>query len=237
MNSTNHCELFGTLEKLEQFNTLSKNIVAGSLVFESPSPFWGYYSDDPHDNQLLSYIYIAILPTYDVFDVSRASQKVRAELGVDLDAAKADIKFNDRYFNVIRLRHIGGYTNIKQIQESFSNNGITMLMATGNWQNVTAHVKLRKIFGVRELAEGIFIDVFEPNHAYLEIPSKLTFEEFTTVTQKVRNNWLNYKFDAALGAFLMEQKVEEVVRIYSEHLELETLLGIQKLYLQKLARS
>lgn len=238
MERLNHCEVFGTLEKLEQFNTLSQNVLSGSLAFESPSPFWGYYSDDPHDYNSPLYIYLAVLPVYTVFDIGRAFQKVRGEFDIDLDVALADIKFNDRHFSVIRVRHLKDYSRIKDIQSSFINHGISMLISPSHhWQNLTVHVKLKKVFGVKPLSDSIYIDMFEPNHAYIEIPKKLGFEEFVSLTQKVRNNWLGYKFDAALGAFLQEQKVIEVVRIYSEHLDIETLNGIQKLYLQKLERN
>lgn len=65
MKNQNYCEHFGTLEKLEEFTTLSENIIPGSLVFESLSPFWGYYNEDPHDYNPL-YIYMAINQTHEV---------------------------------------------------------------------------------------------------------------------------------------------------------------------------
>ena len=71
MEENQYCEVFGTLEKLEQFNTLNENIIPGSLVFESPKPFWGYYNefDSPHTKLSPHYIYIAINTTHAVFDV------------------------------------------------------------------------------------------------------------------------------------------------------------------------
>lgn len=236
MEQHQHCEVFGTLEKIEQFNTLHQNIIPGSLVFESPAPFWGYYNefDSPIADNSPHYIYIAILTTYAVFDVVRALQKVRKEFDFDLDAAKAFVKFNDRFFNVIRLRHLDDYARIREVQESFSRHRISMLMASGNWKNVTTHVSLKKVFCLQTLTDGIYKDACEGNHYYLKIPKTLTFEEFADVTAKVRHNWLGSKFDAALGYFLKEQEVVEIVRIYSELLNLKDLEEIQKLYLLKI---
>ena len=236
MEDHQHCEVFGTLEKLEQFNSLNENIISGSLVFESPAPFWGYYNefDSPHTKLSPHYIYIAINTTHAVFDVVRAFQKVRKEFDFDLDAAKAFIKFNDRFYNAIRLRHITDYAKVKAVQESFVKHGISMLMATGNWKNVTTHVSLKKVFCIEQLTDAIYKDSCEGNHYYLEIPKTLTFEEFAEVTAKVRNNWLGSKFDAALGYFLKEKEVVEIVRIYSELLTLEQLKDIQKLYRNKI---
>jgi hypothetical protein len=156
-----HCEVFGTLEKLEQFNTISENIVLGSLVFESPAPFWGYYNefDSPHVDTSPQYIYIAILKTFAVFDVVRAFEKVRAELDFEIDAAKAFIKFNDRFYNVIRLRHMSDYAQIKEVQEAFERNGIAMLTSGGKWENVTTHVALKKVFCLDKIADEIYKDV------------------------------------------------------------------------------
>lgn len=236
MEEHKHCEVFGTLEKIEQFNTLNQNIIPGSLVFESPAPFWGYYNefDSPNANNSPHYIYIAIMTTHEVFDVVRAFQKVRKEFDFDLDAAKAFVRFNDRFYNVIRLRHISDYAKIKDVQESFAKNGISMLMATGNWQNVTTHVSLKKVFCLQSLTDSIYKDMCEPHHFYLKIPKTLTFEEFAEVTAKVRNNWLGSKFDAALAYFLKEKEVVEIVRIYSELLELSHLEEIQKIYWHKI---
>lgn len=236
MEEHQHGELFGTLEKLEQFNTLNQNIIPGSLVFESPKPFWGYYNefDSPHTKLSPHYIYLAINTTHAVFDVVRAYHKVSEEFDFEFDAAKAFVKFNDRFYNAIRLRHISDYDKIKDVQESFSRHGISMLMSAGNWQNVTTHVSIKKVFNVQALSEVVYKDTSEPNHYYLKIPKTLTLDEFAEVTAKVRNNWLGSKFDAALAYFLKEKQVVEIVRIYSELLTLEQLTEIQKLYLSKL---
>lgn len=236
MEEHRYCEVFGTLEKLEQFNTINENIMPGTLVFESPKPFWGYYNefDSPDIKLSPHYIYIVIMTTHAVFDVVRAFQKVRNEFDFDLDAAKAFVKFNDRMFNAIRLRHITDYAKIREVQESFTRHGIGMLTATGNWTNVTTRVSLKKVFCIEPLTETIYKDSRKPNHYYLTIPKTLNFEAFADVTAKVHNNWLGSKFDAAMAYFLKEKEVLEIVRIYSEMLTLEQLSDIQKLYWNKI---
>lgn len=233
MEEQKHCEFFGSLEKLEEFTTLTQNIIPGSLVFESLSPFWGYYNTNPNDYNPL-YIYLIINRTYAVFDVVRAFHNVRHELGFDLDAAKAFVKFNDRFYNAIRVRHLDGYDRIRDIQEGFVRHGISMLMISDNQKKVTAHVDLKKVFCLSRIGDGLYVDACEKNHAYFEIPKALTFNEFNELTQKVRNNWMESKFDAALGYYLMEQRIVEIVRIYSDKLDVQHLDGIRKLYLQKM---
>lgn len=233
MKKGKHCEVFGNLEKLEEFSTIHNNIIPGSLVFESLNPFWGYYHDDPHDSSPV-YIYFAVEKNYPAFDVVRAFQHVKAESDFDFDAAKAFVKFNDRSYNVIRIRHLTGYDKIQTIQEGFLKNGIKPLMASGNWRNVKTHVTLHKVFCLHRLSDNILVDSCEINHSYLEIPRKMEFDEFVDVTQKVRNNWFESKFDAALGYYMLEKQIVDFIRIYSGRQDKGYLNDIRKLYLQKM---
>jgi hypothetical protein len=233
MEGKNFCEVFGTLEKLEELSSITTHIIPGSVVFESLAPFWGYYYDNPGEYSPL-YVYLALDKEYSVFDIARATMVVQDEIGVDFDVAKAFVSFNDRTFHVIRLRHIAGYEMIQKIQEAFLKNGIKPAMSHSHWNKVTADIIFRKIFCLSKLSGGIYMDTCEKFHFYLQIPKRLTFQEFVEVTQKVRNNWLGIKFDAALGAYLLNCKVIENVRIYSEKVTEEELREIQKLYLQKI---
>jgi hypothetical protein len=233
MKENNYCEVYGSLEKLEEFSTIQDNIVPGSLVFESLSPFWGYYNDTPQDSSPV-YTYFAVDKGYPVFDLARAYRKVIDETGFQFDAAKAFIKFNDRSYNVIRLRHFSGFEKIKIIQEAFSKNGIKLYMSNSHWNKITVHITLNKVFCMRQLTDGINIDACEKNHAYIEMPRQLEFNEFVEITQKVRNNWFESKFDAALGFYLLEERVVDFVRIYSKIQDLNYLSEIRKLYLQKM---
>lgn len=233
MAKQKHCEYFGSLEKIEEFSTLTQNIVPGSLVFESLSPFMGYYNDSVKDNNPL-YIYIITNRTYAVFDIVRAFQKVNTELDIKIDAAKAFVTFNDRSYNAIRVRHIENYEHIRNIQEAFIRNGISLLMTSDKQRNVSAHISLKKVFCLSNISESLYLDACEKNHAYLEIDRTLTFDEFATVTQKVRHNWLDSKFDAALGYFMRKEEVVEFVRIYSDKLDEQSLKEIQKLYVEKM---
>jgi hypothetical protein len=233
MKENNYTEVFGGLEKLEDFSTIRDNIVQGTLVFESVSPFLGYYNDALQDSSPV-YIYFAVDKTYPVFEVIRAFHNIKTETGLNFDAAKAFAKFNDRNYNIIRLRHFDGFDKIKIIQEAFNNNGIKLLHSSVSWKKITAHVTLNKIFCIQRLRDGINLDACEENHAYIEIPRHLDFEEFTRITHIVKNNWFENKFDAALGYYLLEERVIDFIRVYSKQQDLQYLLDIRKLYLDKI---
>jgi len=86
MDTNSTFEVFGSLTKLEELKPLETNILSGTLVFDSISPFVGYYNDDPGDLSPI-YVYIATDRTYSVFEVLRASQKLRKDLKSYLDVA------------------------------------------------------------------------------------------------------------------------------------------------------
>lgn len=236
MENYKHCEFYGSLEKIEDFTILTQNIIPGTLVFESLSPFTGYYNENPHDYDNPLYLYMAVDKTYSVFDITRAFQNVRNELNFDLDAAKAFVAFNDKFYNVIRLRHLNGYQDVIKIQEAFEKHGIKPHKSNLHQKDIHAHVTLKKIFCLEKIADGLFLDRCEKNHAYLEMPRMIPFEELVQITQKVRNNWFESRFDAAMGYFLTSQKVFEIVRIYSDKLDMKYLEGLKRLYQQKIAK-
>jgi hypothetical protein len=118
-----YCEIYGTLEKLEELNTIKSNIIPGSLVFESLAPFWDYYYDTPGHGSV-QYVYLGLDKDYVVFDIARTAAMVRESTGYNFDVAKASVTFSARFFQVVRLRHFGSYDQLKTIQEGFVRLGI-----------------------------------------------------------------------------------------------------------------
>jgi hypothetical protein len=228
------CEFYGILEKIEDFTTLTGNIIPGTLVFESLSPFVGYYNENPHDYESPLYLYMAVESDYSVFDIARAFQLVKNSLKIDLDVAKASVRFNDKFFHVLRLRHIDGYSRLIDIQKQFAEHGIKPLKSSLNKKNIHAHVTLNKVFCLESISDGLFIDRREKNHAYIQMPYMIHFDKLIEVTKRVRNNWVENRFDAAMGYFLCSDEVIEIVRIYTDNLDVNNLTALQDLYLKKL---
>ena len=233
MEKLNNIEMFGSIEKVEELSTINQNIIPGTLVFDSISPFWGYYNDEPQDSSPI-YVYVALDKTYTAIDIIRAYVKIKAELPFDLDVAKAFVQIGDKVFNVIRIRHLNTYANIGEIQKAFEKNKIKPLVSSAHYEKATAHISLSKMFYLKNLTNEIYLDTDEKNHAYFEIPRELTFEEFTEISKKVQNNWFDQKFDTALGSYLTDHRVVDFVRIYSENQEVDYLDKIRKLFLQKM---
>jgi len=233
MEQNKRFEVFGTLSKTETVFTIDHKIMPGTLVFEALRPFPGYYSDSPMGAKPV-YLYLALEEQYPLMDIIRASQKVQLEFNAPFDAGKGFLEVFDEKYNVLRIRHLRDYDLLEKLQQSFTANGIRFLRKSKKFKDELVKIRIIKFFSLEEIAEGIFLDKREKNHAYIQIPHYLNYREFEAVTNKVKYNWVESKFDTAKAAFYYEGELHEVVRIYSNKIGPEYLKELRKLYLDKM---
>lgn len=233
MERNKRFEVFGTLTKTETVFTIDDKIIPGTLVFEALRPFPGYYSESPTSAKPV-YMYLALEEQYELEDILRASQKVQREFDIRFDAGKGFLKIFDTKYNVLRVRHLKDYNLLERLQQSFEQNGIRFLRKSKKYKDEVVQIRIVKFFDLEEIAENIYMDKREKYHAYLKIPHHLSAEEFDSLNKKVIYNWVESKFDAALGAFYYEGELHEVVRIYSDKICPEYLADLRKLYLDKM---
>jgi hypothetical protein len=234
MEANKRFEVFGTLTKTETIFTIDQKILPGTLVFEALKPFPGYYSDSPTGAKPV-YLYLALEEQYTLEEVLRATQKIQLEFDIRFDAGKGFLQVFDTKYNVLRVRHLKDYNLLEKLQRSFSENGIRFLHKAKKYQDELVKIRIIKFFDLEEIAEKIYLDKREQNHAYFEIPRHLCWEEFEVLTSKVKHNWMESKFDAVMGAFYYDGGLHEVVRIYSDQIGTEYLQELRKLYLSKMS--
>lgn len=233
MEQNKRFEVFGTLTKTETVFTIDQKIMPGTLVFEALKPFPGYYYDTPTGSKPV-YLYLALEEQYTLEDILRASQKVQLDFKAPFDAGKGFLKIYDTKYDVLRIRHLKDYDLLEKLQRSFSENGIHFLKKSKKYKDEVSKIRIIKFFKLEEVAEQIYLDKREKNHAYFEIPRYMSWEEFESVNNKVKYNWTESKFDAAKAAFYYDGELHEIVRIYSDKLDLEYLKALKKLYVEKI---
>jgi len=233
MEANKRFEVFGSLTKKETIFTIDEKILPGTLVFEALKPFPGYYSDSPMSAKPV-YLYLALEEQYTLEDILRASQKVQLEFHNRFDAGKGFLQVFDTSYNVLRVRHLKDYNLLEKLQRSFAECGIHFLHKSKKYKDELVKIRIIKFFDLKEIAEKIYLDKREKNIAYFEIPRHLSWEEFETLNNKVTHNWLESKFDAAMGAFYYAGELHDVVRIYSGQIGQEYLQNLRKLYLEKM---
>ncbi|MFA5328669.1 MAG: hypothetical protein WC384_12830 [Prolixibacteraceae bacterium] len=226
-------EVFGTLTKTETVFTIDQKILPGTLVFEALKPFPDYYDDAPLGAKPM-YLYLALEEQYPLEDILRASQKIQNDFQVTFDAGKGFMHHYDEKYDVLRVRHLKDYGLLEKLQRSFEEKGIRFLRKSKKVKDQEVKIRIIKFFSLEKIADNIFLDTREENHAYIKIPYHLKWEEFLSLNNKVKYNWVESKFDAAKGAFYYEGELHEVVRIYSDKIGLEYLQELRNLYLEKM---
>jgi hypothetical protein len=177
---------------------------------------------------------LALQEQYPLEEIIRVSQKVQLEFNAPFDAGKAIMQIYDEKYNVLRIRHLRDYDLLEKLQRSFTANGIHFLQKVKKIKNELVKIRIIKFFLLEEIAENIFLDRREKYHAYIGIPRHLSWKEFDDITNKVKYNWEESKFDAALGSFYYDGELHEEVRIYSDKIGPEYLVALRKLYLDKM---
>lgn len=233
MEPQNAIEVFGTITKYETVLSITDKVLPGSLVFEAIAPFPGYYHEAPNTTKPV-YMYLALQQQYPLIDMIRATEEVEKGFDERFDAGKGFLKIHNDTYDVLRVRHLKRYDLIGKLQQSYQEQGICFLQKTMRRFEETVRIRVVKFFNLQPIDTGIYLDTREDFHAYLEIPKYFEWEDFNCLTNKVKYNWEESNFDAAMGAFHYRGKLHEFVRIYSNKLNPDYLQHLRKLYLQKI---
>lgn len=224
-NKTIYC---GTLEKTE--NLMPINIQGGTetLVYESISPFKGYYDDYPGKHNNVTYLYLPIDSHHNFIDLHRVILQAGTTLDSSIDMDHAQLRIQRNNIFAIRLRGFTDLAQIPQIQNTLTNFGVKFTKKSKKHGSVCT-TRISKYFYLNAIKEGIWLDDKVDKHGYIQIPKRIELEDFKQLVLKVYNNWNGFSFDAGLVSVCTENSVIEMARIYSKHVTDED-------YLQKLRR-
>ncbi len=236
MSQSPYIERYGNLLKLETLQLLEDKILPNTFVLEAPEPFPGYfdyYSEYPKDSKPL-YIYFVVRKLYTLEEVTRATQNIKQYFEHKFDAAAGVVNIYNKEFNVIRVRHLPEFEQVAELQSCYMDEGIEFKKKPGGKLFGPAIIRMKKFYILEEKHPGIFLDVAEKDHGYINIPKQIGWKHFEDLTKKVKFNWTKSTFDAALGHFHINSGIQDMIRIYSHELNLEDLFEIQKLYFDRI---
>ena len=172
-----------------------------------------------------------------------------------LNVATANVIFTNNHFPAIRIKYLPDYSHLAQIQSCFKEQGVVFNKKI-RIEN-EAYVKINKCFILEEIDDDIYMDYeqnmkivtdsgMDLAPSQLEgfdiskIPLKLELdgktylsgvdiqpEEFYELLNQIRLNGNCRFFDAAKCGIIVHSEVEEIMRVYSEQLDLTLLKCIQ----------
>lgn len=227
---------YGTLMKEEQVRSLKSVGLKGTMVMETPEPFPGflsYYSETPHAAQPL-FVYLGLDEENFYEDVAHANKNVHNKTDIKFGAAYSSIAVNYKIYKSIRLRYIDSFEQVSTLQKLFQEEGLTFQKEVVMNKPATALIRLKKMFKLDAIGDGLYLDLEESKMGYFTLPKKLIWNDFLELVKHVRNNWNKELVDFALTTLYKYECVEDVVRVYSPSQRPELIKELKEQFLKSL---
>jgi hypothetical protein len=231
MKKSEVIEKFGGLVKIEPVTCLEDmTLMKNACLLEATEPFYGYYNDVPDGKKPL-YLFIVLDGLYSVENVVRATINVKKKVDFSFDAAFGNVQLFDHTCPVIRIRDLADFHNIKKLQKLYHAEGLKFRKKLKSFSNEKAIITLHKLFYLRDLGEGTYLDGSQPHHGYFTVPKYIELDAFVKLTKEVKFDTSLLFFDAAYAWYYQGERIVYMVRIYRENLTAEKLEAIRDRYL------
>lgn len=220
-------ETYGSIIKEENLQTLKSNILPNTFVLEETEPFSAYHGTTVPKDPAPFHIYLVTKKKYKGEKILRATRNIRQYFKTPFDGTPAELCIFNDVFQCIRVRNLPSFDLISELQQCYINEGIG-LRRRKQYNNMGV-IMLRKSMELEVLGEGLYKDLEAEHIQYFEIPQKLSWKAFVSITKTVKNNLENNNFDAAIGV-LYRKDIVDLVRIYEKECSLERLEEIRATY-------
>lgn len=217
MKTNSTFETHGSITKKESFVPIKSHILGNTLVVEASNPYANYYGKYPKTSNPNS-LYLFTNHFYKLEKVLEITNEIEKFMGTKnrFDVASSIFDFTDHYYYAIRVNEFPDYKYIKWLQNCYLTEGVVFLSKVNvvNSANVTVFRK----FILKELFDGVFMNMKNNHKAYIMLPKQISNSDFLKLMLKVRNNVDCELFDAALGTLFYNSNTNNIIRIYSENL-------------------
>lgn len=224
MESDKSIKVCGSITKKESLALITSNILEHTVVAEANMPYANYYGkipDKPEPNSL----FLFTERFYTLEEALRLTQNIDICAKNKVNTASAVFLIHGNRVPAIRIRNFPDYKHLKMLQECYLKLGVKF--ARKVQVEKEPEVTVSKCFFLEDNEDGIFFDKNEPHEGYIMLPKRPDLAEFEELMKKVRNNSDCLFFDAAIGGLIINGKVYDMMRVYSEHLDLKMLHCIQ----------
>ena len=220
METKNLLNVCGSITKNESLLWIKSSILDHTYVAEANMPYASYYGRVPETPQPNS-LFLFTERYYTLEESLRFNQRIELCSKNKVNAASALLTFHNSIHPAIRIRNFPDYEHLKMLQKCLLELGIKFARKISRISE--ADVTVNKCFTLEKEAEGIYLDKTEKNEGYITTGQYLTQHNFEQLMRNVRNNSDCQFFDAAKGGLIINGAVVDMIRIYSEHLEVSLL--------------
>ncbi|MEE4213756.1 MAG: hypothetical protein V2I34_01750 [Bacteroidales bacterium] len=211
----------GTTTKKESLILNDRIDDSSALVFICEHPYSGYYGSTVPDKPEPQSMYLITDQNYDSDMIIRSIQAVKKHFDYDFDAVPGLISFLNKDFGMIRVQCVS-YQHVPRLIRALRKENIGF-MPMRNFPSFEGIVRVTKYFKTEEARPGIFLDIGNPNFAYLHIEKEIEWNVFEKIYRDVSNNITDFSFDAALAKMYNEKGILDFIRIYDEKRSVEKL--------------
>lgn len=224
----------GVISKKENLVPVEQLSNCKIMILESAEPFPGYhgYVDTVKNNP--DAVYIVTKRAYSDDKLFRIIMHIREKFPHTFDGTPGVITMNNKQVHVIRLKGLN-YVHIPELIELFRANEIDF-MKRKKIPPFNSLIKIRKFFELKEVVEGVFQDMNEHRFSYLRIPCTLRWSTFERITQDIKYNTEDNRFDAAIGHVYEKEGLFDFVRIFDKNFRLGKLTYIREKYLEQIGK-
>ena len=234
MMAANEFSSIGTVTRKDRIILNDRIENSSALVFIAEHPHSGYYGNTVPEKKEPQSMFLVTDHNYDDNTIIRAIQAVKKNFEHAFDAVPGTISFLNKRLVMIRVRCLS-YEHIPMLVDAFRRAGIKF-MAHRKFPHFDATISITKYFKTEEVEKGVFLDIHNPNFAYLHIDGHLSWGRFENIYRDVRNNITEFTFDAALATMYDENGIIDFVRIYDEKRSVEKLRIIHKKFQDIISR-
>ena len=224
----------GVLTKKEKLSSLESQYCNRFFVLKTEHPYPGYYDQTVPDERALipKSLFLVLKDEIEDEKIFRIADNVYQQKGITL--APAVVQISNKLKSAIRIKNFKKFDDIRTIVDFLLENNFRFekYNKTDEYESL---IKIKKFFRLKEVAEGEWFDTRDNGTAYFSLPGKLEWDEFETLTYKIKNNIDNNLFDAAIAYFFHDFKVIDVVRIFEPKRQLEKIEKIKNYYLKELS--
>ena len=225
MNTNGTIKVCGSITKNESLVKLKENILPHTVVAEANLPYSNYYGRIPRKAKPNS-LFLFTDRYYSLEEALRFNQNIDFCAKNEVDAASAIMQFKGQCHPSIRLKNFPDYPHLGMLQQCYIDQGVKYAKKV-NLETETM-VTVNKCFKLKEKAKDIYLDQDEKNEGYVVIPQYIDYSQFIVLMNAVRNNSDCPIFDAAMGGLIIDGKAINIIRIYSEHLDISLLECVKK---------
>jgi len=231
-----HFEVTGYLNKEETVHTLSDFKLKNTFVViaDKPYPGYHYHKIDARMIEQNTTVFLITKNRNTWASIIRASEKINKFLDEPIDASYANLDLFNVPHYAIRIKGLKNMEELETIQKAYQEEGFAFMKNKRMLKARPTFFKVKRFFTIKEVEEGIYKD--DESMFYFTINRKVEWELFRKMTSNVKSNISNNNYDVVDGAFYMNHKLVDFIRVYKPDCDIALLKEIREKYQKQIQK-